>query len=51
MKYKLLNTQDSWELVILRVILGLVIFPQGAQKLLGWFGGCGFTGTMGFFKK
>jgi len=49
MKYKLLNTQDSWELVILRVILGLVIFPHGAQKLLGWFGGYGFTGTMNFF--
>ena len=49
MKYKLLNTQDSWELVILRVILGLVIFPHGAQKLLGWFGGCGFMGTMNFF--
>ena len=49
MKYKLLNTQDSWELVILRVILGLVIFPHGAQKLLGWFGGYGFLGTMNYF--
>lgn len=32
-----------------RVMLGLVIFPHGAQKLLGWFGGYGFTGTMDFF--
>jgi putative oxidoreductase len=25
------------------------MFPHGAQKLLGWFGGYGFSGTMGFF--
>jgi putative oxidoreductase len=29
--------------------LGAVFFPHGAQKVLGWFGGYGFTGTMGFF--
>ena len=23
--------------------------PHGAQKLLGWFGGYGFAGTVGFF--
>jgi len=34
--------------LIARLALGLVIFPHGAQKLLGWFGGGGFTGTMGF---
>ncbi|HYE99824.1 MAG TPA: DoxX family protein [Planctomycetota bacterium] len=32
-----------------RVTLGLVMFPHGAQKLLGWFGGHGFSGTMGYF--
>jgi putative oxidoreductase len=26
-----------------------MIFPHGAQKLLGWFGGYGFAGTMHFF--
>jgi putative oxidoreductase len=26
-----------------------VVFPHGAQKLLGWFGGYGFTGTMQYF--
>ncbi|HVH41564.1 MAG TPA: DoxX family protein [Labilithrix sp.] len=31
-----------------RVALGAVIFPHGAQKVLGWFGGYGFAGTMGF---
>jgi putative oxidoreductase len=25
------------------------MFPHGAQKLLGWFGGFGFKGTMNFF--
>ena len=34
---------------ILRVVLGLVMFAHGAQKMLGWFGGFGFNGTMGFF--
>lgn len=34
---------------LLRITLGLVIFPHGAQKVLGWFGGHGFEGTMGFF--
>ena len=35
--------------LIARLALGLTIFPHGAQKLLGWFGGYGFTGTMGYF--
>ena len=35
--------------VILRLSLAATIFPHGAQKLLGWFGGYGFSGTMGFF--
>ena len=32
-----------------RLALGLVMFPHGAQKMLGWFGGNGFTATIGFF--
>ena len=31
------------------MILGCVILPHGAQKLLGWFGGFGFTNTMTYF--
>ena len=38
----------QWSLFALRVVLGLVIFPHGMQKLLGWFGGYGFKGTMGY---
>jgi len=32
-----------------RVVLGLVMFPHGAQHLLGWFGGYGYRGTMNWF--
>lgn len=45
----LFQTDDAWSSLILRVILAIVIFPHGAQKLLGWFGGFGFAATMGFF--
>lgn len=45
----LFQTDDSWTGLILRLTLGMVIFPHGAQKLLGWYGGFGFSGTMGFF--
>jgi len=44
----LLRTDDSVAPLIARVALGLVILPHGLQKLLGWFGGYGFEGTMGF---
>jgi len=46
---KLLATNNSIAAAILRITLGGVIFPHGAQKLLGWFGGHGFSGTMHFF--
>ncbi len=35
--------------ITLRILLGLVVFPHGAQKLFGWFGGYGFSGTMQYF--
>jgi putative oxidoreductase len=46
---KLMNTTDDFALTILRLFLGVVFFAHGAQKALGWFGGYGFSGTMGFF--
>lgn len=36
-------------LLIQRLVLAAVVFPHGAQKLFGWFGGYGYEGTMGFF--
>ena len=49
-KQRLLETDPKdFAALASRIALGVVIFPHGAQKLLGWFGGFGFTGTMGFF--
>ena len=46
---RLYATDDSIATSILRLVLGVVFFAHGAQKMLGWFGGFGFAGTMGFF--
>jgi putative oxidoreductase len=46
---KLMQTTDDSALTIVRLVLGVIFFAHGAQKALGWFGGYGFTGTMGFF--
>ena len=46
---KLVSTDNDSATTILRIVLGIIFFAHGAQKMLGWFGGYGFTGTMGFF--
>ena len=46
---KLIATDNDSALAILRLMLGVIFFAHGTQKMLGWFGGYGFTGTMGFF--
>jgi putative oxidoreductase len=46
---KLLTTSDDCIVAMLRLVLGVVFFAHGAQKMLGWFGGYGFSGTMGYF--
>jgi putative oxidoreductase len=45
----LVRTDQSGSTLLLRFLLGLIFFPHGAQKVLGWFGGYGFTASMGFF--
>ena len=45
---KLLSTPDDKVLTFLRLVLAVVVFPHGAQKMLGWFGGFGPAGTYGF---
>lgn len=45
----LFKTEDSVILLILRIMLGIVMFPHGAQKVVGWFGGQGFSATMDLF--
>jgi putative oxidoreductase len=44
-----ISTQNDPAMTVARVMLGAVFFAHGAQKMLGWFGGYGFSGTMGFF--
>src|SRR5438552_16875133 len=46
---RLLVTDDSKATAILRLVLGVVFFAHGAQKMLGWFGGPGFSGSMCLF--
>ena len=48
---KLLQTNDDLMLTLVRVVLGIVFFAHGAQKLLGWYGGFGFSATVGAFLK
>ena len=44
--YLLLQTAFSLVALIVRFALGVVMFPHGAQKVLGWFGGSGFKATL-----
>jgi len=46
---KILNTESNWGALVARLTLGIVLFPHGAQKMLGLFGGYGFAGTMDAF--
>jgi len=44
----MLRTAHNPAPALARVALGLVLFPHGAQHVLGWFGGYGFQGTLGW---
>jgi len=46
---KLLATSNDGVLRLMRLVLGIVSFLHGAQKVFGWFGGFGFSGTMNAF--
>ena len=48
MKKILATNSSNWSALIARLALGITVFPHGAQKLFGWYGGYGFEGTMGF---
>src|SRR5689334_8604894 len=46
----LLRTSNSAPLAFIRLALGAVMFAHGAQKMLGWWGGFGYPGTIGYFE-
>ena len=48
---RLTNTQKDFSLAFARILFGVVFFAHGAQKMLGWFGGAGFSGTMSDFSR
>ena len=50
MKNKIFNTNNDWTGLVTRLSIGLILFPHGAQQMLGKFGGYGFSGTMGFLR-
>jgi putative oxidoreductase len=50
MLHKLIHTNPAAAPAILRLTLGVVFFAHGAQKMLGWWGGYGFSATMGAFE-
>jgi putative oxidoreductase len=43
------QTDGSVGAPILRLTLAVVLFPHGAQKVLGWFGGPGLKVTLQYF--
>jgi putative oxidoreductase len=47
--FRTFQTSGSVGPLVLRVFLAVMMFPHGAQKVLGWFGGAGFTSSMAFF--
>lgn len=40
-----INAAD-WGLLALRVVLGIIFFAHGSQKVLGWFGGHGLAASV-----
>jgi putative oxidoreductase len=42
---QLFSAGGGWQAAVLRVPVGLIFMAHGAQKLFGWFGGYGLTGT------
>lgn len=44
--WKMIETRHDTAALLARLALGMVMFPHGAQKLLGWFGGPGLGSTI-----
>lgn len=48
MKSIFATNPNNYAALITRLTLGIILFPHGAQKAFGMFGGYGFKGTMDF---
>src|SRR5947208_1314121 len=51
MLFDLVFTNSDWIQTVIRVILGVIFFAHGAQKLFGWFGGQGLSATLGSMRE
>ncbi len=49
MKQTNTNSPIDYASLVLRIFLAAVLWPHGAQKLLGWFDGMGFNNSMNYF--
>jgi len=45
------GTHPSWSHLVVRLVLGVIFFAHGSQKLFGWFGGRGLKATIGGFQQ
>ena len=45
----LTGTHTDWIVGIARIVLGIIFFGHGAQKMLGWYGGPGLASSMRTF--
>jgi len=48
---RLLSTPNDPTLTLARIILAIIFFAHGSQKMFGFFGGRGVSGTIAIFEQ